>query len=138
MKRWSRELDDPYTTKLLNVSLVRPSMEYCSCISTSPISCYQNMLESAQKQFLLFALRGLNWDTGCEVAPATKLLNVSLVRPSMEYCSCISTSQISCYQNMLESVQKQLLLFALRGLNWDTGCEVAPAGLTNPVPSCIS
>jgi len=70
MKRWSRELDDPYTTKLLNVSLVRPSMEYCSCISTSQISCYQNMLESVQKQLLLFALRGLNWDTGCEVAPA--------------------------------------------------------------------
>jgi len=32
MKRWSREFVDPYTTKILYVSLVRPSMEYCSCI----------------------------------------------------------------------------------------------------------
>jgi len=64
MKRWSREFDDPYTTKLLYVSLVRPSMEYCSCIWSLEISCYQNMLEPVQKQFLLFALGGLNWDTG--------------------------------------------------------------------------
>jgi len=64
MKRCSREFDDPYTTKLLFVSLVRPSMEYCSCIWSPQISCYQNMLESVQIQFLLFALRVLNWDTG--------------------------------------------------------------------------
>jgi len=77
VKRWSGEFDEPYTTRLLYVSLVRPSMEYCSCIWSPQISCYQNMLESVQKQFLLFALRGLNWDRtsiallSCEAALAT-------------------------------------------------------------------
>jgi len=42
----------------------------------------------------------------------------------MEYCSCIWSPQMSCYQNMLESVQKQFLLLALKGLNWDTGCRL--------------
>jgi len=56
MKRWLREFGDPYTTKPLYVCLVRPSMEYCSCIWSPQISCYQNMLESVQNQFLLFAL----------------------------------------------------------------------------------
>jgi len=36
MKRWSREFDDPYTKNLSYVSLVPPSMEYCSCIWSPP------------------------------------------------------------------------------------------------------
>jgi len=29
IKRWSKEFDDPYATKLLFTSLVRPNFEYC-------------------------------------------------------------------------------------------------------------
>jgi len=56
IKRWSKELKDPYTTKLLFTSLVRPNLKYCSSVWSI------NRIESVQKQFLLFALRGLNWD----------------------------------------------------------------------------
>jgi len=32
IKRWSKEFDDPCTTKTLYVALVRPILEYCSCV----------------------------------------------------------------------------------------------------------
>ena len=62
IKRWSKEFNDPFTTKLLYVSLVRPILEYCSCIWCPQYLINQVRIESVQKQFLLFALRGLNWD----------------------------------------------------------------------------
>ena len=63
IKRWSKELDDPYVTKRLFVSLVRPTLEY-GCVLWSPFySCYSKKIESVQTQFLLFALRGLPLNT---------------------------------------------------------------------------
>jgi len=32
IKRWSKEFDDPYSTKLLFTSLVRPNLENCSSV----------------------------------------------------------------------------------------------------------
>jgi len=32
IKRWSKEFDDPYTTKLLFISLVRPILKYSSSV----------------------------------------------------------------------------------------------------------
>lgn len=62
IKRWSKEFDDPYLTKRLFVSLVRPCLEY-ACVVWCPHNfCYIDRIESIQKQFLLFALRGLAWD----------------------------------------------------------------------------
>lgn len=62
IKRWAKEFDDPYITKRLFVSLVRPGLEY-ACIIWSPHNaCYIDRIESVQKQFLLFALRGLSWN----------------------------------------------------------------------------
>lgn len=62
IKRWSKEFDDPYTTKLLFTSLVRPILEYASVVWNPYYNLYIDMLESVQKQFLLFALRGLPWN----------------------------------------------------------------------------
>lgn len=63
MKRWSKEFMDPYITKSLFMSLVRPTLEYASVIWSPHYQCYIDRIESVQKQFLLFALRGLGWDT---------------------------------------------------------------------------
>jgi len=52
IKRWSKEFNDPFTTKLLFTSLVRPVLEYCSSVWSPQI----------QKKFFHFALRSLNWD----------------------------------------------------------------------------
>ena len=62
IKRWSKEFNDPYITKTLYTSLVRPILEYGSCVWSPQYGVHQDHIESVQKNFLTFALRGLNWD----------------------------------------------------------------------------
>jgi len=79
IKRWAKEFDDPYTTKLLYVSLVRPILEYGSCVWSPQYSNHQDRIESVQKKFLLFALRGFNWVSGSNLPPYTsRLLLINL------------------------------------------------------------
>ena len=62
VKRQAKGFNDPYVTKSLYCALVRPILEYC-CVVWMPYTkelC--NKIESVQKQFLLFALRNLNWN----------------------------------------------------------------------------
>jgi len=47
----------------------------------------------------------------------TTLLFTSLVRPNLENCSSVWSPQYQVHIDCIESVQKQFLLFALRGLN---------------------
>ena len=61
IKRWAKEFTDPYVTKLLFTSLVRPILEYASPVWNPFYDCHINRIESVQKQFLLFCLRNLNW-----------------------------------------------------------------------------
>lgn len=62
IKRWSKEFNDPYIMKALYMSLVRPILEYGSIIWDPIYQIHSNAIESVQKQFLLFCLRGLNFD----------------------------------------------------------------------------
>jgi hypothetical protein len=62
IKRWSKEFDDPYITKTLYVSLVRPILEYGSCVWCPQYTIHKERIESVLRNFLLFALRSLNWD----------------------------------------------------------------------------
>jgi len=62
IKRRYKEFNDPHTTNLLFTSLVRPKLEYCSSVWSPQYQVHIDRIESVQKQFLLFALRGLNWD----------------------------------------------------------------------------
>ena len=59
VKRWAREFIDPYITKLLYISFVRPILEYASITWNPYYRCHSDLIESAQKQFLLFCLLGL-------------------------------------------------------------------------------
>lgn len=63
IKRWSKEFTDPYITKQLYTSLVRPILEYGSIVWDPYFNTYINNIESVQKQFLLFCLRGLGWNS---------------------------------------------------------------------------
>lgn len=63
MKRWSKEFSDPYVTKHLYTSLVRPILEYGSIVWDPYYSVHINSIESVQKQFLIFCLRGLGWNS---------------------------------------------------------------------------
>jgi len=69
MKRWSREFKDPYITKLLYTTIVRPSLEYASPVWNPHYDVYSDMIESVQKQFLLFALSHLNWNPQVDLPP---------------------------------------------------------------------
>ena len=62
IKRWAKEFNDPYVTKLLFTSLVRPILEYGCLIWSPSYQCYVDRIESVQKQFLIFCLRGLGWE----------------------------------------------------------------------------
>lgn len=62
IKRWAKEFDDPYVTKQLYISLVRPILEYGSIIWDPYYNIHIQRIESVQKQFLLFCLRGLPWN----------------------------------------------------------------------------
>jgi len=69
MKRWSKEFMDPYITKLLFTSIVRPTLEYASPVWNPHYSAYSDMIESVQKQFLLFALSHFNWNPHMNLPP---------------------------------------------------------------------
>ena len=62
MKRWSREFNDAYVTKLLFMTIVRPILEYASPVWSPYYDVHSDAIESVQKQFLLFALNYLPWD----------------------------------------------------------------------------
>lgn len=79
IKRWAKEFDDPYVTKTLYVSLVRPILEYASVVWNPQYNCYIEKIESVQKQFLLFALRNLRWNPSLNIPPyehRLKLINL--------------------------------------------------------------
>ena len=62
IKRWSKEFDDPYVTKSLYVCFVRSILEYGCQVWSPYYQCHIDRLESVQRQFLLFALKNLNWN----------------------------------------------------------------------------
>ena len=62
VKRWAKEFSDPYITKQLFTSLVRPTLEYGSVVWDSQYAIYSDKIESVQKQFVLFTLRVLHWN----------------------------------------------------------------------------
>ena len=61
IKRWAKEFDDPYITKQLFSSLVRPSLEYASQVWSPQYNIHKDRIEAVQKQFSLF-LRCVDWD----------------------------------------------------------------------------
>lgn len=69
IKRWSKEFNDLWVTKCLFVSLVRSILEFASVVWSPSYSCYKSKIESVQKQFLLFALKNLNWSDRVHLPP---------------------------------------------------------------------
>lgn len=83
IKRWSKEFSDPYTTKTLFTTLVRPILEYGSVVWDPQYSVHIKSIESVQKQFLLFCLRGLGWASNDRL-PSYKARLALIKLPTLE------------------------------------------------------
>lgn len=59
IKRNCKEFCDPLTLKSLYVSFVRSTLEYACQVWSPFYHCHSRRIESVQKQFVLYALRGL-------------------------------------------------------------------------------
>lgn len=76
IKRWSKDIRDPYVLKILFCSFVRSILEY-ACVVWSPFySIHSNRLESVQKRFLRFALRNLPWNDSLILPPYSTRLEL--------------------------------------------------------------
>ena len=69
IKRWGKEFEDPYITRQLYVSLVRPILEYASVVWDPQYDVHVKKIESVQKQFMLFCLRSLPWNPNINLPP---------------------------------------------------------------------
>ena len=92
VKRWSKEFRDPYITKTLYTTLVRPILEYGSVVWNPSYQIHSDKLESVQKQFLLFALAHFRWDARVSLPPYTsrlKLINLPTLSSRREMLGII-------------------------------------------------
>lgn len=71
-----KEFDDLYLTKNLYTLLVRSILEYGSCVWCGQYLIHRDHIKSAQNNFLIFALRGLNWDVDLRLPPYTNTLRL--------------------------------------------------------------
>lgn len=72
----SYEFDDPYTSKRLFTSLVKPISE-SSMVAWSPnYKCYIDSTESVQKVLTKFALQGLRWNVVVTLPPCEGRLSL--------------------------------------------------------------
>jgi hypothetical protein len=57
VKRLSGEFKDPYTLRTFNVSLVRPKLDYASCVWRPFYDVHISRIERMQIKFVRYAIR---------------------------------------------------------------------------------
>jgi hypothetical protein len=67
VKRLLCEFRDPYTTETFYVSLVRPKLEYASCVWRPFYGAHIDRIEYVQKKFVRYALRDFGWTDMCDL-----------------------------------------------------------------------
>jgi hypothetical protein len=69
IRRLSLEFRDPYTLKSLYTSLIRPKLEYASCVWSPFYDVHVDKVERVQRRFIRYALRGLGWTDTYDLPP---------------------------------------------------------------------
>lgn len=81
IKRWAKEFQDPYVTLALYNCLVRPHLEYASQVWTPYYQIHINRLESVQRKFIRFALKGLPWSDPYNLPPYEHRIKLLQIQP---------------------------------------------------------
>lgn len=92
IKRWAKELNDPYVTKSLFIGLVRSVLEFACQVWNPSYAIHIIRIESIQKKFLLFALQNLNWENRFILPPYKQrllLLDMNTLENRREVLSSI-------------------------------------------------
>lgn len=76
VKRWAREFSDPFVTRSLYTTLVRPILEYASQVWSPYHAVHINRIEAVQKRFVRFALRDLGWADPLRLPPYEDRLRI--------------------------------------------------------------
>ena len=107
-----KEFVDPYVSKQLYVSLVRPILEYGSVVWDPQYEIHINKIESVQKQFLLFSLRNLQWNPNINLPPYESRLQL-IDLPTLE--SRRKFTNIAFILNLLNgSINSEFLIHKLQ------------------------
>jgi hypothetical protein len=69
IRRLSFQFRDPYPLKSLYTSLVRPKLEYASCVRNSFCDVCVDRKKRVQKRFIRYALRGSGWTNMQDLSP---------------------------------------------------------------------
>jgi hypothetical protein len=86
VKMLSCEFRDPYTLK----ALVRPKLEYASCVYRPFYGTHIDRIERVQKKFVWYALRGLGWTDMFDVPPyVNRCVSRHLPKDVLMHASCL-------------------------------------------------
>ena len=81
VKRWSKEFSNPYVTKALFMTFVRPVLEYASQVWSPYHLVHRHRIQAIQRRFIRFALRGLGWADTHNLPPYGDLLKLINLQP---------------------------------------------------------
>lgn len=104
IKRWAKEFQDPFITRTLYCTFVRPILEYASCVWCPYVSVHINRVEMVQRRFVRFALRGLPWDNPIILPPYHDRLQL-IKLDSLQHRRHISKTVFAfeCLQGFIDS-----------------------------------
>lgn len=97
VKRWSKEFSNPYVTKSLFSTFVRPILEYASQVWSPYHNTHSLRIESVQRRFIRFALRGLPWVDSFNLPPyedRLKLINLQSLQKRREIADILFGHQL--------------------------------------------
>lgn len=97
VKRWSKEFSNPYVTKSLYMTFVRPLLEYASQVWSPHHNVHIQRIEAVQRRFLRFALRGLGWLDIYNLPPyedRLKLINLQSLSKRREVADIIFAHEL--------------------------------------------
>jgi hypothetical protein len=99
IRRLSFEFRNTYTLRSLYTSLVRPKLEYASCVWSPFYDARVDKVERVQRRFIRYALRGLGWTDIYDLSPYEHRCALLRLKTLVKrrYISCIMFIFVRCF-----------------------------------------